>query len=196
MQAGSVSTAWGDDFGEVNSAADGVLGNLFAAAEAVGDEDSFGRCGPDGGQENPFTEGLGDGEFIAFETERASHAAAAGVQQLYVGTGAAEDRDFVCHLHHGFVVAMAVEDDLVTEMLRWLEIVDVAREKFAEEQGLVIEALGAGFVGKEIDEFVAEDAGAAGFEENEGEASVDLRGEIAENLFEIAFCGGEEAKVI
>ena len=40
-----------EDFGEVHGAGGGVLGDLFAAAEAVADDDGFG-VGADGGEED------------------------------------------------------------------------------------------------------------------------------------------------
>ena len=43
----------GQDFGEVFRAGGCVLGDLFAAAEAVADDDGFG-IGADGGQEDSF----------------------------------------------------------------------------------------------------------------------------------------------
>ena len=42
-----------EDFGKVSGAGGGVLGDLFAATEAVGDDDGLG-VGADGGQEDSF----------------------------------------------------------------------------------------------------------------------------------------------
>ena len=185
-----------DDFGKVEGAARRVLGDLLAAAEAVGDEDGFGRSGADGGQENALADGLRDSEFFAFEAEGACHAAAAGVQKRDGCAGAAEDRDFVGHLHHGFVMAVAVEDDSLARKVGRLEVGRVAGEEFAQEEGLVAQALGAGVAGEEVDKLVAEDGGATRFKEDEGESGVDLRGEVAEDFFEIASCCGEESEVV
>jgi hypothetical protein len=165
MQAGGVSTACGgrgDDFGEVDGAAAGVLRDLLAATEPVSDEDGLRGGGADGGQQYAFAEGLGDCEFVVFEAERASHAAAAGVEQIDVGTGAAEEGELVGHFHEGFVMAVALDDDFAAGMLGGLEVGGVMDEEFAEEESLTAEALGAGVVGEEIDEFVAKDTGAAG----------------------------------
>ena len=41
----------------------------------------------DGGEEDAFAECLGDLEFVFFEAEGAGHAAAAGVEELDVGSG-------------------------------------------------------------------------------------------------------------
>jgi hypothetical protein len=127
----------------VDSAARCILRDLLAAAEAVGDEDGFRRGGADGGEKYALAESLRDGELIALETEGAGHAATARVEELHVGTGTAEDRNLVGHLHHGFVVAVAVEDDFLASVLRRLEIGEVAHEEFAEEQSLVRETLRA-----------------------------------------------------
>ena len=95
MQAGGVSTAcggfaWvrrGDHFSEVDGAAAGVLCDLLAATETVGDEDGLGRSGADGRQQNALAESLGDFKLVAFEAEGAGHAAAAGVEEFDTGSG-------------------------------------------------------------------------------------------------------------
>ena len=79
-----------EDFGEVLGLAGGVLGDLFAATEAVGDEDVGWGGGSDGWQEDSFGEGLGDLEFFFFKAEGACHAAAACVEEFDGGAGAAE----------------------------------------------------------------------------------------------------------
>ena len=154
----------------VHGAASGSLKYLFPAAEAVGYEDGFRRGGADGGQEDALGDDLGDCEFFALEAKGSGHTAAAGVEEFNFGAGAAEDCDFVGHLHHGFVVAVTVEDDFSAAEPGGLEAGGVTDEEFAEEEGLVREALRAqGELrarGEEVDEFVAKDAGAAGLEED------------------------------
>ena len=66
----------GEEFGEVFGVGVGVLGDLFGATEAVGEDGGL-RVVADGGQENSVGEGLGDFVFIFFEAEGAGHAAAA-----------------------------------------------------------------------------------------------------------------------
>ena len=62
---------------------------MFAATEAVGDED-VGRGGVAcGWQEDSFGEGLGDGVVFAFEAEGACHTAAACVEEFDLRAGAA-----------------------------------------------------------------------------------------------------------
>ena len=69
-------------------------------------------------------------------------------------------------------------------------------EELAEEEGLVAELGGAGVVGEEVGEFVAEDGGAAGFEDDDGGAVDELRGEGVEDFEEIFFGGVEHAEVV
>ena len=69
--------------------AGGVLGDLFAATEAVGDEDVCGGGVACGWQEDAFAEGLRDSVMFAFEAEGACHAAAAGVEEFDLCAGAA-----------------------------------------------------------------------------------------------------------
>jgi len=186
----------GKDFGEVHGAARGVLRDLLAATEAIGDEESVGRGAADGGQQDAFTEDLRDLEFFALEAERPGHAAAAGVEQFDLSAGAAQEVDFISHLHHGFVMAVAVEDDFRAGELRGLVVGRVADEEFAEEEGLVAQALGAWVRWEEVHQLVAEDTGAAGLEEDEGQAGVDLRGELVEDALEIGASLLQESKIV
>ncbi len=66
----------GEEFGEVFGVGGGVLGDLFGAAEAVGEDGGLGVVA-DGGEEDSVGEGLGDFVFVFFEAEGAGHAAAA-----------------------------------------------------------------------------------------------------------------------
>jgi hypothetical protein len=110
----------------------GVLTDLLAATEAVGYEDGL-RIGlAYGGQEDAIGEDLRDFELFALEAERASHAAAAGVEMVDVGSGAAEEVELGVDLHDGFVVAVGVDDELLSRE-RWrLEAGRVAGEEVAE----------------------------------------------------------------
>ncbi len=92
-------------------------------------------------------------------------------------------------------MAVAVDDDLLAD-LRRLVVGGVADEEFAEEEGLAAEFGGAGVVGEEVGELVAEDGGAAWFEHHDGSARVELRGEGVEDFEEILFGGVEEAEVV
>ncbi len=98
-----------------------------------------------------------------------------------VGSGEAEESDFVVHAHGGAVMAVAVDEDFFVE-LRGLVVGGEFDEEFAEEVGLVAEFAGAGVVGKEVGELVAEDGGAGGFEDDDGGAGLELRGESVEDL--------------
>lgn len=170
-----------EDFGEVLGSAGGVLGDLFAATEAVGDEDVGWGGAACGWQEDSFAEGLRDGVVLAFKAKRACHAAAAGVEEFDLCAGAAEPLEFVFHVEDGFVVAVAVEEDAGVGVLGGLVVGRVAGEELAEQEGLVGEAFCAVVAGEEVEELVAEDAGATGFEEDDGQAGVDLRRELGED---------------
>ena len=89
-----------------------------------------------------------------------------------------------------------MEDDAGVGVLGGLVVWRVAGEELAEQEGLVGEAAGAVVAGKKVEEFVAEDAGATGFEEDDGQAGVNLRGELGENAAEVGAGGVEEAEVV
>ena len=92
-------------------------------------------------------------------------------------------------------MAVAVEQDVAGE-LRRLITGDTLFEEFAKEEGLTAQLAGAGMVGEEILEFVAEDRGAAGFEDDDGVSSVDLRPESLEDSLYILLRLVEHSEVV
>lgn len=92
------------------------MGDLFAATEAVGDDEPVVGGLADGGHEFEFADGDGDVVFVALEAEGAGHAAAAGCGALEVDAEAAEDGLFGSHLGERFVMAVAVEKRLAIEL--------------------------------------------------------------------------------
>jgi len=93
------------------------------------------------------------------------------------------------------MMAVAVDEDFFVDA-GWLVVGGVLDEELAEEEGLIAELGGAGVVGKEVCEFVAEDGGAAWFEDDDRGACGELGGECVEDLEEIFFCGVEHAEVV
>ena len=72
----------------------------------------------------------------------------------------------------------------------------VLDEEFAEQEGLVAELCGAGIVGEQIGQLVAEDGGAAWLEDDDGGSGGELRGEGVEDFEEIVFGGVQHAEVV
>jgi hypothetical protein len=103
------------DLGQMQGLAARALGDLFAATEAVGNDQPVCGGSADGRHKLKFADGDGDIVFVGFETERASHAAASGGWALEVDAEAAQDGLFGSHLHQGFLVAVAVEERLAIE---------------------------------------------------------------------------------
>ena len=108
-----------------------ALGDLFAATEAVGDDEPVGRGLADGGEQFDFADGNGHVIFIRLEAEGAGHAAAAGSRAVEVDAEAAQDGLFRRHLHQRLVMAVAVENSLAIKTGR-REMRGVSFEKFAE----------------------------------------------------------------
>ena len=184
----------GEEFGEVFGVGRSVLGDLFGATEAVGDDGRL-RVIADGGQQDSVSERLRNLIFVFFEAEGPGHAAAAGVEQLDVGSSKAEQGDLVGHPHSGAVMAVAMDENLLAELRRTV----VGRkfdEKFAEKIGLVAELAGPGIVRKKVGELVAEDARAGGFEDDDRDCVLELRGESVEGFEEVIFGGREHAEVV
>lgn len=174
----------------------GILGDLLSATEAVGDEDVAGRSGSDGGKEDALGQNLGDCKLFFFEAKGSGHAAASGVEDGDLGTRTLEKLDLGLHLRQRFLVAVAVQDDGAAGERGRLIIWRVAKEKIAEEEGLLAQVLGSGMVREKIAEFVAKNAGAGGFEEDDGKASVDPGGETIHDAFEIGAGFGEKSEIV
>ena len=83
----------------MKSAALRALCDLFAAAEAVGDDQPILGGMANGGEEFEFADGHGDSVFVAFEAEGAGHAAAPRGRGLEVDADAVQDGFFRSHLH-------------------------------------------------------------------------------------------------
>ena len=84
------------------------MGDLFAATEAVGDDEPVGGGLANCGQEFEFADGLGDIVFVVLKAEGAGHAAAAGSGTVEVDADPAQDGLLGGHLHNGFVMAVSV----------------------------------------------------------------------------------------
>jgi len=156
-----------ENFGEMEASPVGVLRDLLAAAEAIGDEDGFVVSRANGGEQGSLRQLLRDVELVALEAERACHAAAARVEQMHVGTGCVEQLQFVGHLHHGLMMAVCLDYEVAGACGRVI-VRRLADEKLAEEEGGGLEFVAARVEGKEVGELVAEDGRAAWLEYDDG----------------------------
>jgi hypothetical protein len=93
-------------------------------------------------------------------------------------------------------MAVPVEQGLARELGQCRAGSEFLLEKFAEQESLLAQGLGALVVRKEVNEFVAEDGDAAGFESNDGDAGFDLGFELVEDFEQQALGAIEHAKVV
>ena len=70
----------------------GLLGDLLAATETVGDDEPVGRSLADGGQKFEFADGFRDVVFLFFEAEGSGHAAASGSRRGEIDAHALAER--------------------------------------------------------------------------------------------------------
>ena len=131
----------------------------------------------------------------SLEAEGASHAAASRSGGLEVDADAAQQRFLGGHLHDGLVMAVSVQQRLALEV-RQRRIPGVEFEKFAEQEGLLAQGLGALVVREEVEQFVAEDGDAAGLESDDGDARFDLGLEFVEDIEQQGFRAVEHAEVV
>src|SRR5215469_8804048 len=185
-----------EDFGKMQGLARSALCDLLAAAESVGNDEPVVGRPADGGEKLEFADGGGDLVVLGMEAEGASHAAAAGSGRLEVNAETAEEGFLGGHLHERFVMAVSVDEGVAGELWETGAGREFLLEKFAEQQGLLAEGLGALVVRKQIGEFIAEYGDAGRFESNDGDAGFDLRLELIEDFEQQAFGAVEHAKVV
>src|SRR5437016_1868871 len=90
--------------------------NLFAATEAVGDDELVWFCFSHTRKQNSFAALHGDFVVLAFfESERAGHAATAGIQNLEIQPDALEDLFLRRDSKRAPVVAMDVDERVLTQ---------------------------------------------------------------------------------
>jgi|SRR5271157_2265085 len=93
-------------------------------------------------------------------------------------------------------MAVTMQNDGAADEAGGLVVRGAVEEEITEQEALLAQALGPGTRGEEIAKFVAEDAGAGGFEEDNGAAGVDFGREAVHDVFEVGAGFGEESKVI
>jgi hypothetical protein len=186
-----------EDFGQMQGSSIRVLGDLLAAAEAVGDDEPVCWSLADGGEELEFADGLGDFVVLAaMEAEGSGHAATSGSWGGEINTETTEERFFGGHLHERLVMAVAVDQGFAIQLRQSCVRGDFLLEEFAEQERLTAQGLSAVVVWKEIDEFVAEDGDAAGFETYDGDSGFDLGLERVEDFEEQTLGAVEHAEVV
>src|SRR5882672_5483824 len=93
----------------------GFLGNLLAAAEAVGDDQPVGGRLADSWQKFELPDSFRHVVFLFFEAESSRHAAASGCWSGEIDPHPAQDRFFRGHLHDRFVMAVTVNESLACD---------------------------------------------------------------------------------
>src|SRR5690348_9009882 len=94
------------------------------------------------------------------------------------------------------MVAMPMEDDGLSRQVRRLVGGRALGKEVAQYIGLVAEGSGASILREEVAQLVAKDAGAGGFEKNDGRAGVDFSAQRLHGVLEILAGGGEKTEVV
>ena len=92
-------------------------------------------------------------------------------------------------------MAVAVDEGFARQLGK-RNVLGVFLEELAEQEDLLREGAGALIVREQVDEFVAEDGGAAGFEDNDGRAGFDLGEKLVHDFEKQAPGAVEEADVV
>ena len=93
-------------------------------------------------------------------------------------------------------MAVAVEENLHAGEAAGCEVGGFGRKKVGQQPDLPAHALGARVVREKLKQFVLEDAGATGFEEDDRKAGIYLLGQAVEDAGEIGARRAEQAEVV
>ena len=151
----------------------GALRDLFAATEAVGDDQAVGRGLADRGQKFQFADRDRDVVLLFLEAERAGHAATARRWSAPVDAHLSQNRFFIGHFHQRFVMAVAMDQGLARQAWE-VESGGFLLQKFAQQKCLPGKLVRPFILGEEIEQFVAEDGGATGLQNDDGNPGFDF----------------------
>ena len=150
------------------------MGDLFATAEAIGDDQRVLVGVADGGQQDALTTCDGDVVVGFLEAESPGHATATRVEYRVVEPKLLEDSLLWRCTHDGFVMAVHVDDSFALEL--WKLIVPrFPFKELTEHKDLLLEAFGMFIMGEEIGELITEDGNAAWLKPDDGSACDDFR---------------------
>jgi hypothetical protein len=171
--------------------------NLFAATEAVGNEDGHGSRGLHCRQQAVVGDGLGHFKFVRFKSKRTCHAATAGLDGLDDGARTLEQRDLARRTSEdSLVMTVAVQQDMRTLKPAGNPVRSLGCEPVGKEPYLFIHSLRARVVREELEKLILEYAGATRLEKDERHSRFDLRRHAVENFGEIRTSLIEQAEII
>src|SRR5207249_623607 len=132
---------------------------------------------------------------VGLESEGAGHSAASRIRRLHFGARLSKQRLFGAELHDRLVMAVAVEQYLPCEP-RWLVLGPWRVEKLGEKDGLAGQTRGAGIVGEQVAQLVAEHGGTARLEHDDGNACVDDGAERCHDVPQVSLRVIEESEIV
>ena len=151
----------------------------------------------DGRQQILSGDGLRDFEFVGFESERACHAAATGLDRFDRGAGLAQKRDLVSRAaKDSLVMAVPVDQNLRSCKAAGDQSGAFGSQPVGKQPDLLAHLARPRIVGKQLQQLVFEDAGATRLEKDEGQSGVDLRRHPLEHVGEISPRRAEKAEVV
>src|SRR3546814_8133789 len=159
----------------------GALGDLFAAAKAVGDDQNVGVGLPHRRQEHSFRGLHRDVVVRRLEPERARHAAATGVEHLVIETELVEQLPLTIEPDNGMLVAMRL-DQRPSSKPRGL--VPIPRKELAQHEALLAQTLCSLVIRKEIGQLVPEGRDARRLQPDDRNTGADLGPHGFQNLRE------------
>ena len=171
--------------------------DLFAAAEAVGQQHRHSAGRLDSGQESLLGDGLRYRELLGLEPEWPGHAAAAGLDLLNVCARATQQRNLACRpAEDRLVMTMPVYQNMRTLEPARHPVWRARLKPVSQQPDLLAYALCAIVVREELEKLILEHAGTTRLEKDEWNPLFDSRSRPIEHIPEICARLIEKAKVV
>ena len=173
----------------------GVLRDLLAAAETVGHDQRVRVGRAHRRQQRALGECLRHGKTLPLKAERPGHAAATRLDKVHVAARRTEGRHFIFHIEERPLMAVHMKQHLLLRVLG-LVVRRALEQKLGEQHHLLFQRARARIVGQQIHRLIAEHAGAARLEHNDGRAGGEGGRERIHRVGEIVLCPVEHAEVV
>jgi len=156
--------------------------NLLPATETVCDHDHLRTRSLHRRKQLVVRDDARHAKFVGLKSEGSGHPAAAGSDQFHLRTGAAQQRDLIpCPAKDRLVMAMTVNQNALAVESRRRKTRPFRGKKISQQPDLPAQATSARVGRKQLQKFVAKDAGAAWLEKHEWQSGLNLRCHLIEH---------------
>ena len=159
-----------------------LLENLFAATEAIGNNDIFGRSRAHSRKQDSFSALDADIVMFLFVSESASHSTATRIEDRAIQAGFCKNRCFVIKVQQRFVMAMPMHDGPAGNVGR--RIVRFMVKELSKRYDLRTQAFAVLVTGQKVRKLVSKDRDATRLEANNRSTLLNCRSQGVERIIQ------------